>query len=90
MIYPKFEKHCPDNVPENIVKDYKEACLVLNDSPNASAMLSRRCLQSLLRENNPHEIQFVIDLMELPKHTRDLLDLIRTVGNWSTYPLRFN
>ena len=34
---------------QGIVEDYKEACLVLSDSPKASAALSRRCLQNLLR-----------------------------------------
>ena len=40
----------PDEVPPHIAADYKEAALVLNLSPKASAALSRRCLQALLRE----------------------------------------
>ena len=39
----------PPEVPKEIAEDYKEACLVLTDSPKASAALSRRCLQLLLR-----------------------------------------
>ena len=41
----------PPEVLEEFAADYKEACLVLADSPKASAALSRRCLQHLLREN---------------------------------------
>ncbi|MDX1418011.1 MAG: DUF4145 domain-containing protein, partial [Candidatus Promineifilaceae bacterium] len=40
----------PIEVPEHIRSDYNEASLVLNLSPKASAALSRRCLQSVLKE----------------------------------------
>lgn len=59
---------CPSEVPPSIAEDYTEACIVLFDSPKASAALSRRCLQNLLREaagvkprNLADEIQQVID-----------------------------
>ena len=42
----------PPEVPQEFAGDYKEACLVLADSPKASAALSRRCLQNLLREKS--------------------------------------
>src|SRR3989337_328653 len=38
------------DVPPEFATDYTEACLVLADSPKASAALSRRCLQHILRE----------------------------------------
>ena len=44
----------PPEVPSEFTKDYQEACLVLTDSPKASAALSRRCLQNLLREEGWH------------------------------------
>ena len=40
----------PPEVPDEYSKDYKEACLILANSPNASAALSRRLIQLLLRE----------------------------------------
>ena len=40
----------PAEVPDEFKRDYQEACLVLTDSSNASAALSRRCLQFILRE----------------------------------------
>ena len=50
----------PIEVPEEFAEDYKEACLVLSDSPKASAALSRRALQHILREKagvkNPNDL----------------------------------
>src|SRR5665213_3502835 len=40
----------PADVPSDIAADYTEAALVLSLSPKASAALSRRCLQSVLRD----------------------------------------
>ena len=37
-------------VPEHILRDYEEACLIKSISPNASATMSRRCLQSMVRD----------------------------------------
>lgn len=42
----------PSTVPEHIAQDYVEATLVLPFSPKASAALSRRCLQTVLRETD--------------------------------------
>ena len=52
LVYPKAISRSPlsADVPENFAQDYKEACLVISDSPKASAALSRRCLQNILRE----------------------------------------
>jgi len=43
QVYPKGagRSPCPKEVPNQIAEDYKEACLVLADSPKASAALSR-------------------------------------------------
>ena len=43
-------KILPDYVPAAIVADYKEACLIAELSPKASATLSRRCLQGMIRD----------------------------------------
>lgn len=42
-------KAVPDYVPEAIRADYLEACLIRELSPKASATLSRRCLQGMIR-----------------------------------------
>lgn len=85
----------PKEVPESIANDYAEACLVLHDSPKASAALSRRSLQNLLREsagvrkgNLANEIQEVLDSGKLPSHIADSIDAIRNIGNFSAHPLK--
>jgi len=85
----------PKEVPEKFACDYKEACLVLADSPKASAALSRRCLQHILREkagvkkgNLAQEIEEVIDKGDLPTHLEESLDAVRNIGNFATHPIK--
>lgn len=40
----------PDFIPEPLRDDYYEACLIRDLSPKASATLSRRCLQGMIRD----------------------------------------
>jgi len=42
-------KPFPDYIPVQILADYNEACAIHELSPKASATLSRRCLQGMLR-----------------------------------------
>jgi len=97
LFYPKRINRppVPSQVPKELAEDYKEACLVLNDSPKASAALSRRCLQHLLRKkakvepgNLVDEIQQVIDSGELPTYIMKDIDAIRNVGNFSAHPIK--
>jgi len=85
----------PTEVPSEIAEDYREACLVLTDSPKASAALSRRCLQHMLRSaagvksgDLADEIQQVLDSGKLPSQLADSIDAIRNVGNFSAHPLK--
>lgn len=51
FVYPTSTvKQYPDYVPEQIRTDYTEAFLIASISPKASATLSRRCLQGILRD----------------------------------------
>ena len=50
LIPPSNAKTFPDYIPKPILEDYKEACLIMNLSPKASATLSRRCLQGIIRD----------------------------------------
>jgi len=43
-------KVLPEFVPSAIRNDYEEACLIASLSPKASATLSRRCLQGMIRD----------------------------------------
>jgi endogenous inhibitor of DNA gyrase (YacG/DUF329 family) len=52
LIWPSVSsrKPLPNDVPRHVADDYREAAVTLPHSEKASAALSRRCLQSLLRE----------------------------------------
>lgn len=51
MIAPRSEaKAQPEFIPAVIREDYTEACLIRDDSPKASATLSRRALQGMIRD----------------------------------------
>jgi len=85
----------PPQVPMEFAEDYKEACLVLSDSPKASAALSRRCLQNILREeakvkkgNLSDEIQEVLNKKIYPSFIADPLDAIRIIGNFAAHPIK--
>lgn len=97
LIRPKSASRSPvpAEVPVGIADDYKEASLVLADSPKASAALSRRCLQSILREKGgvkerdlAKEIQKVLDSGQLPSYLADDLDAVRHIGNFAAHPIK--
>ena len=96
LIHPKAttRQPVPTEVPEDFTADYKEACLVLADSPKASAALSRRCLQHILQEKSGAKTQNnlvktigeVIDDPATPRDVADSLDMVRNIGNFSAHP----
>ena len=99
MVWPKGTSRAPVSmeVPPEIVEDYKEACLVLSDSPKASAALSRRCLQNLLRTaagvkhgDLNSEIQQVLDAGKLPAQIAEDIDAVRHIGNFAAHPNKSN
>jgi hypothetical protein len=84
----------PD-VPRHFAQDYREACLVLGESPRASAALSRRCLQRLLREQAQvppsdldGEIETALRSELLPITLASALDTVRVLGKFLTNPLK--
>lgn len=97
LVYPKSTSRSPlpAEVPKIFSDDYVEACLVLNDSSKASAALSRRCLQNLLREkagikkgNLYDEIQEVLDSNQLPSYLAESIDGVRSIGNFAAHPVK--
>lgn len=85
----------PSEVDLMFATDYNEACLILNLSPKASAALSRRCLQNILREKAAvkkgdlaNEIQQVINGKTLPSHLSESIDAVRNIGNFAAHPLK--
>ncbi|MFW9731209.1 DUF4145 domain-containing protein [Vibrio parahaemolyticus] len=83
------------HVPPKYRDDFIESSLVLGVSPKASAALSRRCLQAILRDNAnikkgslEKEIQQVIDSNQLPSYIAQAIDAIRNIGNFAAHPLK--
>ena len=79
-------------MPQKYAEYFKEACLVIADSPMASAALSRRLLQLLLREVHkvkPGDLVAEITeaLSKLPGHLQEL-DAIRNIGNFAAHPVK--
>jgi hypothetical protein len=66
--------------------DYRESCLIKNKSPKASATLSRRCLQGIIRDfwgiRKDRLIDEINTLQEkLDAQTWRAIDSVRKVGN---------
>jgi hypothetical protein len=96
LVYPKGKyKTLSDDVPPEYVKDYVESYNVLDNSPKASAALSRRLLQRLLEDKGNvkkadlyDEIQEVMDSKQLPTHLSESIDAIRNTGNFAAHPTK--
>ncbi|HUV71730.1 MAG TPA: DUF4145 domain-containing protein [Clostridia bacterium] len=85
----------PDIVPQAIINDYKEACKIKDLSPKASATLSRRALQGMIRNfwkvKKPeghkgkwtlwNEIQAIKSKPDLGLGVWSAIDAVRKVGN---------
>jgi len=76
----------PSYIPKPILDDYEEACLIRDLSPKASATLSRRCLQGMIRNFWGVSKSRLIDEIEAIKDKVDVLtweaiDAVRRIGN---------
>jgi hypothetical protein len=81
-----------DQAP-GLAADFREAVSVFPKSKKASAALSRRCLQFILREKagtKSKDLSGQIDevLDELPSELASNVDSIRHVGNFAAHPLK--
>ena len=98
-VYPHSPRRVPigDAVPPAFKGDYEEACAVLSISPKASAALSRRVLQAILKDqgyessNLAKQIESVLSETSpdkvLPAAIRDTIDAVRTFGNFAAHPI---
>lgn len=83
----------PEDAPKHVREDYEDAARVLPASEKASAGLSRRCLQSLLREAAGTKSKDLADQIEevlavLPGHLQKELDAVRVIGNFAAHPAK--
>lgn len=77
----------PEYIPKSIRKDYEEACKIVNLSPKASATLSRRCLQGMIRDywtvSDKKTLFEEIDAIKdkVTPQVKKVLDSVRQIGN---------
>ena len=98
IVYPKATaRPVPPEVEAEFANDFREACLVIGDSEKASAALSRRCLQNMLREKAETkakdlaaQIQEVIDSDKLPSHLANAIDGVRVIDNFAAHHIKSN
>ena len=79
-------KPFPDYIPSQLRDDYYESCLIRTKSPKASATLSRRCLQGIIRDfwgiKKGRLIDEINALQErIDAKTWEAIDSVRKVGN---------
>jgi hypothetical protein len=96
IIYPVFSsRNVQEEVPEPYRSEFKEASAIVSISPKASAALSRRILQNILRHELKikkrtlaSEIEEFINLPGVPAHITKAVDAVRVVGNFSAHPIK--
>jgi hypothetical protein len=96
QIYPSPSgKPQPNYIPQAIVSDYQEACLIKGLSPKASATLARRAVQGIIRDfAGITKATLFLEIDELRKQVEErtaapgitmeiveAIDNIRSVGN---------
>ncbi len=94
ILYPKMAiRPVQPEVPEIYKNDFLEAVAVLNLSPKASAAISRRLLQCILREeikikksSLAKEIDDFLKNKTTPSYLAEAIDAIRTIGNFAAHP----
>jgi hypothetical protein len=92
----RFKKSFP-NTDKKYLNHYYACCSTIEVSPEASAAMSRRCLEELLQDqgyvarNIGEKIKNLLDETDPKKHLQldiyNCVDHIRTFGNFSTHPL---
>lgn len=86
LIPPSRAKVLPSYIPQAIKDDYTEACLIVEPSPKASATLSRRCLQGMIRGFFGVSKARLVDEIEATRDKVDTttwaaIDAVRSIGN---------
>jgi hypothetical protein len=97
IVFPRYasSRPLPPEVPDPYRQDFIEANEVLDSSPKASAALSRRNLQAVLRDQAGatkkdlfDQIEEVIASGKLPSHISDALHAVRNIGNFAAHEIK--
>jgi hypothetical protein len=95
LLPSSFAKPQPDYIPEAIRRDYEEACAIRDLSPKASATITRRCMQGIIRDfcgisksrliDEIKELRKRVDAGDAPagvqSDTVAAIDHVRGIGN---------
>jgi len=95
LLPPSSAKPQPDDIPQAIRSDYYEACAIRDLSPKASATITRRCLQGMIRDFCGISKRRLIDEIDelrtsvaggraplgVQPDTVDAIDDVRKIGN---------
>jgi hypothetical protein len=96
-IYPptRDRRPQPPEVPDPYKSNFAEAVAILHLSAKASAAISRRILQHILRDefhikrrSLADEIVAFVAMPNIPSHLADAVDAVRTVGNLAAHPTK--
>lgn len=96
-VYPRnaSARPLPAEVPDPYKQDFNESVAVLPLSPKASAALSRRTLQAILRDKAGTNSKDLFDQIEevvasgkLPSHIADDLHAVRNIGNFASHEIK--
>ena len=85
----------PNYIPDVLLEDYREACLIKDLSPKAAATLIRRCLQGMIRDfcgiskntlfKEIEELKKLVETEKAPKgvsmESVEAIDHVRNIGN---------
>jgi hypothetical protein len=96
ILYPKVSSRpIEPEIPEKYANEYRESAAVQPISPKASAAISRRLLQRILREecnikadSLAAEIDKFIHIEGIPSYLAEAIDAIRNIGNFAAHPLK--
>jgi hypothetical protein len=96
LIFPKESRlENTIDIPKVYLEDYEESLKVLASSPKASAALTRRLLQNILREEYKikertlsEEIEKFVTITGIPSHLTTAVDAIRQIGNFAAHPTK--
>jgi len=94
LAYPRSStRPVPAEVIDPYRQDFIEACTVLPFSAKASAALSRRCLQAILKDKAGAKKKDLFDQIDevagsgkVPSHIADDLHAVRNIGNFAAHP----
>jgi len=96
LLFPKVTNRTVEpEVPDDYRRDFIEAASIVTLSPKASAALSRRLLQHILREHFKikhkslaQEIDDFLKLKDVPSYLSGAVDAVRNIGNFAAHPLK--